>query len=940
MSRPILVLIDGHALAYRQFFALQSAQFATKSGEPTNATYGVARTLLDILEEKPDYLAITFDQGMSGREELYPAYKGHRERMPDDMRIQLDRIRELVTAFNIPILELEGYEADDVIGSVAPQAEAQQVDVRVITGDRDLLQLITEHTSVELPGRRGEKELFDLARFREEYGLEPPQLVDLKGLQGDTSDNIPGVKGVGEKTAAKLIQTYGGVAGVYEHLDEIKGALHEKLAEGRDSALLSRELARIRQDVPVTLNLKACVAHEYERSDVEKLFRLLEFRSLIDRLPGQPAPGAGQQLSMFEMADKVKELEAVVPFEIVNDKTKLAALVRRLKAADGIAFDVETTSLDDMRARLVGIALAVEGDKGYYIPVGHVAPNAPTSRSGTDQPDLIAGHTPAQLPLDTVMDALRPALTDPKIPKYAHNGSYDLVVMRRHGIDVAPVEFDTMIAEWLTDPGSRNLGLKDLIWVRTGVRMTKIEDLIGSGAKQITMDRVPVEVAAPYAAADAAMTFRLVGLLRPELEELRLWKLFSTIEMPLLPVIADMEMAGVLLDVPYLRELGADLRKRLAALQKEIYEQSGGYGEFNLGSPKQLNDVLFGKLGLPTEGLRKTTHGFSTDAATLDALKEYHPIVGLILNWRELDKLRSTYVDALPEMVNPETGRVHTSFNQTGAVTGRLSSTDPNLQNIPVRTEEGRRVRRAFIAAEGHKLLSVDYSQVELRILAHYSQDAALLQAFRDGVDIHRATAAAVFRVPLDKVTYEQRSFAKAVNFGLMYGMGAYRLARDSNLTLAEAEDFIAHYFQQFPGVRAYLDGSIERAKQQGYLETLLGRRRYFRALKPGEGDKVSFQIRQAAEREAVNMPVQGTAADIIKIAMINLSHALKEGGFRSRMILQVHDELVLEAPDRELDRVAPLVIDVMESAFKLDAPLVADASVGTNWMEMKRWKR
>jgi len=933
-------LIDGHALAYRQFFALQAAQFATKSGEPTNATYGVARTLLDILDEKPDYLAITFDQGMSGRGELYPAYKGHRERMPDDMRIQIDRIRELVTAFNIPILELEGYEADDVIGSVAPQAEAQKVDVAIITGDRDLLQLITEHTTVQLPGKRGEKERFDLERFRAEYGLEPPQLVEMKGLMGDPSDNIPGVKGIGEKTAAKLIQTYGSVAGVYEHLDEIKGALHDKLAQGRDAAFLSRELARIRRDVPVTLDLKACVAQDYDRSKVEALFRVLEFRSLIDRLPNQAAPGVGQQLSMFEMAGQTAHPDAVVPFEVVDNRDSLDALVRRLKAADGIAFDVESTSLDDMRARLVGIALAVESDKGYYIPVGHVAPNAPASPSGADQPDLIAGHTPRQLPLGEVMDALRPALTDPAIPKYAHNGSYDLVVMRRHGIDVTPITFDTMIAEWLTDPASRNLGLKDLVWVRTGVRMTRIEDLIGSGTKQITMDRVPVERAAPYAAADAAMTYRLVGILRPELEELRLWKLFSEIEMPLLPVIADMEMAGVLLDVPYLRELSADLNERLAALEKEIYAQSGGYGEFNLGSPKQLNDVLFGKLGLPTEGLRKTTHGFSTDAATLEALKDYHPIVGLILTWRELDKLRSTYVDALPELVNPETGRVHTNFNQTGTVTGRLSSSDPNLQNIPVRTEEGRRVRRAFIAPEGHKLLSVDYSQVELRILAHYSQDAALLQAFHDGVDIHRATAAAVFHVPLDQVTYEQRSFAKAVNFGLMYGMGAYRLARDSNLTLAEAEDFIAHYFQQFPGVRAYLDRSIEQARQQGYLETLLGRRRYFRALKPGEGDKVSFQVRQAAEREAVNMPIQGTAADIIKIAMINLSRALKDGGFRSRLILQVHDELVLEVPDGELDRVAPLVIEVMESAFTLDAPLVADASVGTNWMEMERWRK
>ncbi len=942
MSRPTLVLIDGHALAYRMFFALPLQGFQTKAGEPTNAVYGFARTLLDLLDERPDYLAVSFDQGLSGRGDLYPDYKGTREKMPDDLRLQLNRIRDLVTAFNIPILELDGYEADDVIGSVAPQAEAQGVGVRIITGDRDILQLLGERTTVQLPAKRqgNGPELWDLARFRAEYGLEPEQLVEMKGLMGDSSDNIPGVKGIGEKTAAKLIAEHGSVAGVYEHLDAIKGALRDKLAAERDSAFLSRDLARIKRDVPVTLDLSACVAHDYRYEDVEALFRALEFRSLIDRLIRPSA--SGQQLSMFALRQEQQQAaarEPLVDFTIVDGEDSLAALVKQLEAAEMIAFDVETTSTDRMRAELVGIALAVSGEHGFYIPVGHVAANAPAGNS-VGQPDLLAGHTPRQLPLETVIAALRPALTDPRIPKVAHNASYDLVIMRRCGIDVTPIAFDTMIAEWVSDPSSRNLGLKALAWVRTGAQMTPIDALIGSGREQITMDRVPVEQTAPYAAADAALTRRLVDILRPELEERQVWKLFSEIEMPLVPVLADMEMAGVLLDVAYLRALSADLGARLATLEEEIYANSGGYGRFNLGSPRQLNDVLFGKLRLPTEGLRKTTHGFSTDAGTLEALKDQHPIVGLILAWRELDKLRSTYVDALPALVHPASGRVHTNFNQTGTVTGRLSSSDPNLQNIPIRSEEGRRVRRAFVAPAGHKLLSVDYSQVELRILAHYSQDAALLKAFHDGVDIHRATAAAVYQVSLDQVTYEQRRFAKAVNFGLMYGMGAFRLARDSNLTLAEAEDFIAAYFAQFPGVRAYLDEARARAARLGYVETLLGRRRYFPELSEKLGRKVDFQARQRAEREAINMPIQGTAADIIKIAMIDLARALRESRRQARMILQVHDELVLEVPDDELSRVAPLVIEVMEAAFKLDAPLAADANVGPNWAEMERWER
>lgn len=950
MARPTLVLIDGHALAYRQFFALPIESFTTRSGEPTNASFGFARALLDILDKHPDYLAVSFDQGLTGRDELFSDYKGTRDKMPNELRVQIERIRELVQAFNIPILELEGYEADDVIGSVAPQAEAQGADVLIITGDRDLLQLLTDHTRVQLPGKTlGDAQVYDLARFREEYGLEPKQLPELKGLMGDASDNIPGIKGVGEKTASKLIAEYGSVVGVYDHLDEIKGALHAKLEEGRNSAFLSTDLATIRRDVPVQIDLPKCVAHDYRYEDVEGLFRVLEFRLLIRRLPGRHAAeataGSGQQLTMFAAAEPSEatseQVEIVVPYTVVDDAEKLAALVERLAHATAIAFDTETTSTDQMLADLVGISLAVDGEEGYYIPVGHIASNAPLRPAEQAQPDLVSGHTPPQLALDRVITALRPALTNSKIPKYGHNAPYDLVLLRRYGIDVQPITFDTMVGEWVCDPGSRNLGLKNLAWVRLGVQMTEITELIGSGRAQITMDRVPVERAAPYAAADAVLTYRLVDELRPELKEKQAWRLFSEIEMPLIPVIADMDMAGVLLDVTFLRELSDDLNARLRALEQEIEALSGGYGPFNPGSPKQLNEVLFDHLKLTTEGLRKTSHGFSTAADVLDSLRGEHPIIEKVMAWRELQKLQSTYVDALPMLVNPHTGRVHTSFNQTGTSTGRVSSSNPNLQNIPIRTEEGRRVRRAFIAPAGHRLLSVDYSQVELRILAHYSQDAALLRAFHEGQDIHRATAAAVYHVPLKDVTYEQRSFAKSVNFGLMYGMGAFRLARDSELTLAEAEAFIASYFQQFPGVRQYLNASLERARQQGFVETLLGRRRYFPLLHeqgPAQA-QASVQARQRAEREAINMPIQGTAADIIKIAMINLARALDEGKYKARLILQVHDELVLEVPEAEVDTVARLTVEIMEAAWALDAPLVADARTGPNWAEMTPYR-
>ncbi len=801
-----------------------------------------------------------------------------------------------------------------MIGSVVGQAEAQGADIRVVTGDRDILQLLSEHVTVQIPRRNEADVVYDVAMFMEEYGLEPWQLVDWKGLVGDTSDNIPGVRGIGSKTATKLLQEYSTVENVYEHIDEIKGANQQKLIDGRESAFLSKRLATIQRDVPVTLDLKDCVSHDYDARKVDELFGLLEFRGLRDRLPK-----ASEQLSLFDMgpvpvsASVAISTEPVAKTVVVNDQAALDTLVLTLNAAESLTFDVETTSVDQMAAVLVGIALAVDGETGFYIPVGH--------------------EVGQQLPLKTVIDAIRPALTNPDIPKNAHNAAYDLVVLQRYGVDVKPIMFDTMVAEWLRTPDSRFLGLKNLARQELGVHMTEINELIGSGKKQITMDKVSVDDAAPYAGADAAITHRLVDLLRPQLRELELVELFNTLEMPLIPVIAAMERAGVVLDTQFLVELSERMAGQIASLEQSIY-LSSGYGQFNINSPKQLNDVLFGKLALSVEGLRKTTHGYSTDAAVLDSLRGQHPVVDYILEYRELTKLKGTYVDALPALINPQTGRVHTSYNQTGTSTGRISSSNPNLQNIPIRTEIGREVRKAFVAPDGMKLLACDYSQVELRILAHVSGDKTLLEAFAAGLDIHAATAAAVYGIPLDQVTKEQRSFAKRVNFGLIYGMGAYRLARDSDLTLAEAREFIRTYFERLPGVEAYLEGSKQQARL-GPVRTLFGRRREFPVLRTAN-QRSNKQDIQAAERVAINMPIQGTAADIMKRAMIDVYHELNRRKLDAHVILQVHDELVLEVPEGEIAEVRDLVVNKMESAYELDAPLRANAQVGHNWRDME----
>jgi DNA polymerase I len=929
MSQHKLVLIDGHALAYRMFFALPLEAFTTKTGEPTNATYGFTRTLLDLVLSKnpPHYLAVSFDKGATFRDEIFEEYKGTREKMPDELDIQIKRIKEVVRALNIPVLELDGYEADDVLGTVARQAKDHDVPVHIITGDRDLLQLVDDNTSIELPtrGNRPAEIFADDESVTGYFGVPPHLVVDYKALVGDTSDNIPGIRGVGPKTAVKLLDQYGNLDNIFAHVDEIKGAIGKKVAEGREQAYLSHKLAQIVTDAPIQLDIDACVSQDFDPETVLNLFLELEFRSLTDTLLER----IDNAEAIIEAASDHDATEVV----IVRTEAQLAELVEKLNQAQVISFDVETTSLDKMRAELVGICLAVQSPVGYYIPVGHLDGEA---QATSGQMNLFADSgaklAEGQLPLQEVLDALRPPLTNSDIPKIAHNAKYDYTILDQYGLRVTPIGFDTMIAEWLTDPGSKHKGLKDLARHRLGIEMTDIDVLIGSGKKQRSFAEVAIEDAAPYGAADADITLRLVKPLRAEIEEKGLTKILD-IEMPLIEILSDMEQAGIGIDLDFFRQMSQDLAARLEAVETAVFDIAGE--PFNLNSSQQMSDILFGKLGLPRDGVSKTKSGhYSTAASVLESLRSADKtgIIKLILEHRELGKLKSTYVDALPELVNPNTGRLHTSFNQTGAITGRIASSNPNLQNIPIRSEIGQQIRRGFVARPDYYFLAADYSQVELRILAHISQDEALLEAFRQGQDIHRTTAAAVYGIDVADVDYNQRRFAKAVNFGLIYGMGAYRLSRDSDLTLAEAENYIKEYFARFPGIQTYLDQTKELAQRQGYVETLLGRRRYFPVFQ-GAGSR-NRQARMRAEREAINHPIQGTAADIIKIAMINLHKRLEP--FGAHMLLQVHDELLLEVPATELDEVRKLVIEIMSGAYELDVPLKVDASVGQNWLELK----
>ncbi|MCS7056414.1 MAG: DNA polymerase I [Thermoflexales bacterium] len=949
-KRPKLLLLDGHSLAYRAFFVvyppnrpdtgLAQLSITNERGEKefTGVVYAFASMLLRVWhEQQPDYIAAAFDVGATFRDALYPEYKSTRQKSPDTLEEQVARIQHLLKTFDIPIFTAEGFEADDVLGTLARRASSQGMEVVIVTGDRDALQLVSPAVKVLTSRQRFEDTvIYDEALVESTYGVRPDQLVDYKALVGDASDNIPGVRGIGEKTAQALLQQYGTLDGIYAHLDEIaQKRVRSALEAGRDAAYLSKQLATIRTDLPLDVNWDAC-AVQFDHQRVLSLFRELRFESLIKRIPNTPAAAEAEgaedaaapaQLSMFDAqatqppATNVT-LNAPTRVRIVDSDEAYKALLAALNAARRIAFDTETTDTDPLRGELVGLSFCVKEGEGWYLPCAvHTA--SPSGSHGQ------AWHLD---PTSPKFEPVALALQRRDVELVAHNAKFDLEVLREVGVTIDKPIFDTMIAQFLCDPGGRALGLKQMAFNYFGWQMTEIGELIGRGKQQITMRDVPIEQVAAYAAADADATYRLREVLEPMLYERNQARLFYEVELPLIPVLVEMELTGVALDVKYLGELSGEITERLRDLEKRIYSIAGMV--FNINSTKQLSDVLFGKLGLPTQGLRKTeAGGFSTAADVLDDLRDRHEIIPLILEHRELSKLLGTYVHALPRLINPKTGRLHTDFNQTGAVTGRLSSSNPNLQNIPIKTEMGRRVRKAFIPRRGWQLISADYSQVELRILAHLADDPRLKEAFAKNEDIHATTAAAIYDVPLRDVTPMQRNNAKRINFGIAYGMGAAALAANTGMTPAEAQDFINRYFARFPHVREWLDATKRRAAEQGYVETVLGRRRYFPELTSRTSPE---PVRRRAEREAINHPVQGSAADIMKIAMINVHRRLREGGFQARMTLQVHDELVFDCPPGELAEACALIKREMESAYRLSVPLRADVAAGKNWDEVE----
>jgi len=903
MKKPLLVLFDGNALIHRAFHALPPLT-VRKTGETVGAVYGFALMLLKVINElKPSHYAIAFDmKAPTFRHQLFDQYKAQRPPMPDELVGQLGRVRQLVEAFKIPIFELEGYEADDLLGALSQQASQQDIDTIIVTGDADTMQLVSPRVKVLYPKPRGsfsDTMLYDQAAVSEKYGVRPEQIADLKGLVGDPSDNIPGVAGIGAKTAVKLIQQSGSIEQIYEHINKVTPPKLQALLKEKEAvARQSKELATIVTRMPVSLNPDDCQVSQYDRNKVTELLRELEFASLLPKLP--------QIETEREVSVEARPPEG--DYKIVSNTSDLDELIKRLSAVKTFAFDLETTSLDPMSAQLVGISLAPAKGEAYYIPVGHVGL-----------------ETIGQLPLEQVTERLKSPLEDRKLAKLAHNGKYDITVLAEYGITVQNLTFDTMLAAYLL--GEKSLGLKTLAFGKLAIEMTPISDLIGSGAKQIPMSQVEIARAADYACADADMTLRLAELLEAELHQQRLWQLFSEVELPLMPVLVGMERNGVALDTELLRKMSHRLGEQLLKLEKDIYDNVGH--QFNINSPQQLSNVLFEELKLPTA--RKTKGGYSTGAAILEELRGVHPVIKFILDYRQLSKIKSTYIDALPSLINPKTGRVHTSFNQTRTATGRLSSSEPNLQNIPVRGELGKEVRQAFIAPKGSYLLSADYSQIDLRALAHLSQDKSLLAAFRHDEDIHSATAAQVFGVEPSAVTPDMRRVAKTVNFGVIYGMSDYGLEQATGLSREEAANFITAYFEKYPGVKQYLESTKEKARKEGYVQTILGRRRSI-----PEINSQNRQLREAAERMAINMPVQGTSADIIKVAMINLDREIAKRKLGSKMILQVHDELIFEVPKAEEKEMRQLVPELMTSALELSVPLKVDIKTGQNWGEMK----
>ncbi len=894
-ERPLLLLFDGNALVHRAFHALPPLT-QPKTGELVNAVYGFASTLLKVFADfKPTHWAVAFDRpAPTFRHEMFEEYKAQRPAAPEELKSQIKKVHQLVEAFHIPVFEIDGFEADDVLGTLSKQADEQGIETIIVTGDNDMLQVVLPRVKALAPRRTfTDTVLYDEEAVEQRYGIKPEQLADLKALAGDVSDNIPGLPGVGEKTATKLLQQYGSLQGIYDHIEEITPSkLQNTLCEYRTQVFQSKELSTIVKDVPIKLDLKTCQVSHYDRNEVAKLFQELEFIKLLPRLPQMKAESSQP---------------SAVKSHMVNTETALEQLMGELEKAQGLATEVETTGEKAMIADLVGIAISPARGEAFYIPLGH---------QGLNQPP--------QLPLTQVTARLKPVLENAGKGKIAYNGKHVMAVLAGCGVNLENLNFDPMLAAYLL--GEKSLGLKALAFNKLGVEIATPAELTGLGKKQSSLSLLEASRIADYACASVDIVWSLRESLETELRKQGLWQLFTGVEMALVPVLVTMEKNGILLDTDLLREMSLEQGQELLRLEKKIYGSVGH--QFNINSPQQLGKVLFEELRLPQS--RRTKTGYSTEASVMEALRGTHPIIELILKYRQLSKLKSTYVDALPALINRKTGRVHTNFNQTGTATGRLSSSEPNLQNIPIRGETGSKIRKAIIAPPGAYLLSADYSQIDLRVLAHISQDPGLIAAFDQDEDIHATTASKIFGIPAAEVTSEMRRNAKTVNFGVVYGMSDYGLEQATNLSREEAAQFIALYFEKYPRVKEYLEATKEQARKLGYVQTVLGRQRFL-----PEINSANRMVREAAERMAINAPVQGSSADIIKIAMINLHREIEKRNLKSKMLLQIHDELLFEVPEDEVEEMKSLVSELMPGAVELRVPVKVDIKLGRNWAEM-----
>ena len=884
-----IYLIDGTAYIHRAYHAIRG--LTNSKGLPTNATFGFTRMLLKLIEDRsPQYAGMFFDaKGPTFRHEMFAEYKANRPPMPDDMAVQIPYIKEVTAALKFPVIEMERFEADDLIGTYARIAEENGYAVVMVTGDKDFMQLVTDQTIIWDPMK---DTTIDAAFIKNSYGLQPHQMVDVMGLSGDTSDNVPGVPGIGWKTALALIQDNQSIEKLYEAVDSItKKKQRENLIDYREQAFLSRDLVTIDTRVPVSGDLSAFKIKPPDGGVLAKLFKTLEFRQLQQATSGKADLSEKDYRAILQMGD-------------------LDDLVARLESARLFSLDTETTSQNPMKARLVGLSFALQHDEAFYIPCAH---------------DYIG--VPRQLPLSEVLSRLRPVLENPDIKKVGQNIKYDWIVLSRNGVNLAGVVFDTMIASYLLNPSKRAHSLDQIALDFLGHKTISFQDVAGKGKNALSFNQVLLEKAVPYACEDADITLMARDKLMPRLEEIGLNQLMADVEMPLVPVLMRMEMRGTCVDIDRLHELSKTFEHQLEVLEASIYGLAGE--EFNINSSQQLGNILFNKLKLPVLKKTKKKTGYSTDVDVLTRLAEEHEIPALVLKHRTLAKLKSTYADALMDLVNPETGRIHTSYNQTVTATGRLSSSDPNLQNIPIRSDEGMEIRRAFVPRKGWKLVSADYSQVELRILAHYSGDPILIEAFLENEDIHTRTASEVFQIPPASITPELRRQAKAINFGIIYGMSAFGLSQQLGISQKMAQTYIDNYFARYKGVKRFIDQTLEEASRTKSAGTFLGRIRLLPDM-----DSSNRIVRQAAERTAVNMPIQGSAADLIKLAMIRVDTAIRDRKLESAMLLSVHDELVFEVPPHELDTMTRLVKDIMENVWELKVPLAVNIAVGDNWAE------